>query len=87
MTPSPVKGEGPHGIKEAGLYAASEASSHLHDFVRLAHRAIVRLRTLLDLIDDVHARGHLADDRILAVKEGGVVEADEELRIRRIRVL
>src|ERR1700728_5156109 len=39
----------------------------------------------LDLIDVLHARNHLAPDGILAVEKGGVAEADEELRIGRIR--
>src|SRR5436305_10057411 len=39
----------------------------------------------LDLVDVLHAFGHLAPDRVLAVEEGGVVEADEELAVAGIR--
>ena len=39
----------------------------------------------LDLVDVLHALGDLAPDRVLAVEEGGVVEADEELAVGGIR--
>src|SRR5206468_12680194 len=45
-----------------------------HDLVRVLHRL-----TALDLVDVLHAGRDLAPDRVLAVEEGGVVEADEEI--------
>src|SRR5829696_6383296 len=41
----------------------------------------------LDLVDVLHAFHNLAPGRVLLVEEAGVVEADEELRIRRVRRL
>src|SRR5205814_5069500 len=52
----------------------------LDDLVGILHRLAA-----LDLVDVLHARGHLAPDRVLAVEEGGVVEADEELSVAGIR--
>jgi hypothetical protein len=40
----------------------------------------------LDLVDILHALGDLAPDGVLAVEEGGVAEADEELAVGRIRI-
>src|SRR5581483_6303249 len=42
--------------------------------------------TALDLVDVLHALGHLAPDSVLAVEEGGIVEADEELAVGGVRV-
>src|SRR6187402_1887275 len=53
-----------------------------HDLVGIDHRLAA-----LDLVDIVHAFDDLAPHRVLAVEEGGIVEADEELRIGRVRVL
>src|SRR5450432_413296 len=39
----------------------------------------------LDLVDVLHALGHLVPDRVLAVEERGIVEADEELAVAGIR--
>src|SRR5258706_4408794 len=50
------------------------------DLVRVLHRL-----TPLDLVDVLHARRHLAPDRVLVVEERGVIEADEELAIGGIR--
>src|SRR3954466_4691507 len=58
------------------------AQRRLDDLVGIAHRLAA-----LDLVDILHARHDLAPHRILLVEEAGVVEADEELRIRRIRAL
>ena len=55
---------------------------HLGDLVGLAHGFAA-----LDAVDDVHAVRHLAPHRVLAVEEGGVAEADEELAVGRVRVL
>src|SRR6266404_8064157 len=52
----------------------------LDDLVGILHRLAA-----LDLVDVLHAFGHLAPDRVLAVEEGGVVEADEELAVAGIR--
>ena len=41
----------------------------------------------LDLVDVIHALDDLAPDRVLAVEEAGIVEADEELRVGGVRVL
>src|SRR5260221_14268792 len=52
----------------------------LDDLVRILHRLAA-----LDLVDILHAVSHLAPNRVLAVEEGGVVEADEELTVAGIR--
>src|SRR6266404_3491782 len=52
----------------------------LHDLVRILHRLAA-----LDLVDVIHAIRHPAPDRVLAVEEGRVVEADEELAVAGIR--
>src|SRR6187399_3183797 len=52
----------------------------LDDLVGVLHRLAA-----LDLVDVLHAGGDLAPDRVLAVEEGGVVEADEELAVAGIR--
>ena len=49
-------------------------------------RAVVGLRTLLDLVDNVHAGRHLAEDGVLAVERWRGREHDEELRIGGVRV-
>src|SRR3954464_2251542 len=64
------------------IWESARVSGHmrLDDLVRILHRLAA-----LDLVDVVHAVGHLAPDRVLAVEEGGVVEADEELAVAGIR--
>src|SRR5260370_37357700 len=52
----------------------------LHDLVGIVHRLAA-----FDLVDVLHARRHLAPDRVLVVEERGVIEADEELAIGGIR--
>src|SRR3984957_9144636 len=52
----------------------------LDDLVRVLHRLAA-----LDLVDVLHALGHLAPHRVLVVEERGVVEADEELAVAGIR--
>src|SRR6266478_5589569 len=52
----------------------------LDDLVGILHRLAA-----LDLVDVLHACGHLAPHRVLAVEEGGIVEADEELAVAGIR--
>src|SRR6202171_4715426 len=52
----------------------------LDDLVGTLHRLAA-----LDLVDVLHARRHLAPDRVLAVEERGIVEADEELAVGGIR--
>src|SRR5213592_1312931 len=54
--------------------------ARLDDLVRVLHRLAA-----LDLVDVLHARRHLAPDRILVVEERGIIEADEELAIGGIR--
>src|SRR5258706_9307760 len=54
--------------------------ARLDDLVRVLHRL-----TTLDLVDVLHARRHLAPDRVLVVEERGIIEADEELAIGGIR--
>src|SRR4051812_40517525 len=41
----------------------------------------------LDLVDVLHAFDHRAPHGVLLIKETGVVEADEELTVRAVRVL
>src|SRR5207342_453495 len=42
--------------------------------------------TAFDLVDVLHALDHLAPDRVLVVEEAGVVKADEELAVARVRI-
>src|SRR5690242_14577898 len=49
---------------------------HLHHLVRIGGRL-----ALVDLVDDVHALHDVPDHGVLAVEEGGVGKADEELRV------
>src|SRR2546423_8951009 len=63
-----------------GVSLRSVGHPRLDDLVGILHRLAA-----LDLVDVLHARGHLAPDRVLAVEEGGVVEADEELAVAGIR--
>src|SRR3954465_9713557 len=57
-----------------------DGHSGFDDLVRILHRLAA-----LDLVDVLHAFGHLPPDRVLAVEERGVVEADEELAVAGIR--
>src|SRR5438046_4416447 len=61
---------------------STRVSGHmrLDDLVRILHRLAA-----LDLVDVLHAISHLAPDRVLAIEEGGIVEADEELAVAGIR--
>src|SRR5712691_13376474 len=52
------------------------------DAVGVGHRLAA-----LDLVDVVHAFGHLAPDRVLAVEPGRVGKADEELAVAGIGAL
>ena len=52
----------------------------LDDLVGIAHRLAA-----LDLVDVLHALDHLAPGGVLAVEEGRVVEADEELAVAGVR--
>src|SRR5205809_3077559 len=54
--------------------------ARLDDLVRVLHRLAA-----LDLVDVLHAGRDLAPDRVLAVEEGSIVEADEELAVAGIR--
>lgn len=58
---------------------------HLDDLVWIADRAVIHARTGLDLVNEFHARNNVAPDGVLAVKEGGIVEADKELAVARVR--
>src|SRR5215204_2926751 len=60
---------------------------HLDDLVGVADAAVARLVALLDLVDVLHSGLDLAPDRVLAVKERGWREADEELAVGAVRVL
>src|SRR5262249_31391757 len=55
---------------------------HRHDLVGVLHRL-----PALDLVDVLHAIDDLAPDSVLAVEEGRVPEADEELAVGRVRAL
>src|SRR4051812_44511270 len=66
----------PWGLRRVGC------DLHRHDLVGVAHRFAA-----LDLVDHVHAVDDLAPHGVFAVEEGGVLEADEELAVGRIRAL
>src|SRR3546814_11854648 len=68
----PIKGEG----------LAGSADRRFHDLARLARRLALGQR-----VDIVHAFDHLAPDGVLIVEEARVLEADEELTVRAVRVL
>ncbi|GLU24661.1 hypothetical protein SLE2022_405690 [Rubroshorea leprosula] len=53
----------------------------LHDLAGRARRLALGQR-----VDMLHARHDLAPHRVLVVEEGGVVEADEELAVGRVRI-
>src|SRR5690606_18725574 len=55
--------------------------AHRYDGIGIAHRLAA-----LDLVDIVHSFDDLAPGRVLLVEPGRLVEADEELRIGRVRV-
>src|ERR1700716_4138051 len=65
--------------RSAGLRRVS-LDARLDDLVWILHRLAA-----LDLVDVLHARRHLAPDRILVVEERGIVEAYEELAVAGIR--
>src|SRR5688572_28654735 len=67
-----VKGGGPSGGVRRDL--------HGDDAVGIAHGLAA-----LDLVHVLHALSHLTPDGVLLVQEAGVVEADEELRVGRMR--
>ena len=59
----------------------------LQDFIRLAtDGAVIVFAALLDLVDIVHAFDNFTPDRILLVEETRIVEANEKLRIRAVRI-
>src|SRR5690349_5151003 len=60
---------------------------HLDDLVGIADRAVARRIALLDLVDELHPRSHLAPRRVLAVERGGRREHDEELAVGAVRAL
>src|SRR5687767_11210248 len=51
---------------------------HRHDLVGVGDHPVLA-GAALDLVDGLHAFGHLAPDRVLPVEEGSVGKADEEL--------
>ncbi len=62
--------------------APPQLKARLHDLVGVGHRLAA-----LDLVDIVHAGDDLAPGGVFPVEERCVVEADEKLRIGRIRAL
>src|SRR5262245_57428016 len=75
------------GVMRPRLLALLRVGSdlHMHDAVGVAHGAVVRLATLLDLVDRGHAGHDLADHGVLAVEAGRLVEHDKELRVGGVR--
>src|SRR5580658_8110098 len=61
--------------------------AHRHDLIRVRDLAVVLLRPSLDLVDDIHAGHDFAEGGVLAIEEARVAEADEELRIGRVRIV
>src|SRR5580704_15836544 len=51
---------------------------HLEHAVGVGDGAVLRLGALLELVDHLHAGGHLANHGVLAVEERSVPEHDEE---------
>src|ERR1700742_1374442 len=66
--------------KTSGLLRRVSRHMRLDDLVGILDRLAA-----LDLVDVLHALGDLAPHRVLAVEEGSVIEADEELAVGRIR--
>src|SRR3977135_1699447 len=70
-----------YGLRNDGaLSSCVGRHMRLDDLVRILHRLAA-----LDLVDVRHAISHLAPDGVLAVEEGCIVEADEELAVTGIR--
>ena len=66
-------------MRESPLRATLSKLAARGDAHLLPRRAAARADAL-DGLDHVHALGHLAEDAVLAVEEGRVARADEELR-------
>src|SRR5690606_20180593 len=66
----------------AGVTGSGPADLHRNDLARLA-RGLAPGQG----VDVLHAPGHLAPDGVLAVEIAGVVEADEELAVGRVRIV
>ena len=69
----------------AKLHLSSEAMRIFTILSGAVTEPLSDFEPLLDLVDDIHAGHDVADNCVLAVKEAGIAEADEELRIGRIR--
>src|SRR5579864_7956263 len=81
----PYPAAGPYACKCSNPAGArSRVGGHLHryDLVRVLHRLAA-----LDLVDILHARGHFAPHRVLAIEEARVTEADEKLAVRGVGIV
>src|SRR6202035_4687849 len=74
-------------IRGSSPRMTNSASSRIQRHMRLDDLVgILDRLAALDLVDVLHARGHLAPHRVLLVEERGIVEADEKLAIARIGI-
>ncbi len=69
------------------LFLFVSGDCHLDDLRRVFHRAVVQLRTHLDLIDGFHTGNDLTPYGVYSVKIIGGVEADEKLAVCGIRIV
>jgi len=69
------------------MWISLRCDAHGGHFVSLAQHRPVWPYSQLDLVHHIHARCHLAYDRILAVEEITLLEHDEKLAVGRIRAL
>src|SRR5450432_3790142 len=83
LSAHPREGGNPDGRIPASPARLLRVRSDLHaqNLVRILDRLAA-----LDLVDVLHPLDDLAPDRVLAVEERGVAEADEELAVARIGV-
>src|ERR1044072_2401788 len=69
------------GRGRANTYVGRLLGAGLDDLARVARRLALGKR-----VDMLHAVGDFAPDGVLAVEEGRIVEADEELAVRAVRI-
>jgi len=77
--PASCRGRGCPPVLNVGPSLHLVGHTHPDNLVGIADRAIISRRSFLDLVDDIHARHDLADNRILIVQEITLLEHNEEL--------
>src|SRR4051812_31780596 len=83
--PAPAKPDSASPKANAAALFGIARELHLDDLVGVRDLAAVAL-ALLDFLDRIHAGDDLAEERVLAGERAAALVADEELRVRRVRV-